>query len=73
MWWSLTHLTLKAHTFLFMLQHYYRNFEHVARIMDTKSLWSQVDDSKLIVTHVHGFEHCFEPSSQFETKSILVN
>jgi len=27
---------------------------------------------KIIVTHVHGFEHCFEPSLQFETKIIVV-
>ncbi len=28
---------------------------------------------KITVTHVHGFEHCFEHSSQFETKTIVIN
>jgi hypothetical protein len=28
---------------------------------------------KITATHVHGFEHCFEPSSQFETKTITIN
>jgi hypothetical protein len=40
---------------------------------DTKRPSSQKMIYKITVTHVHGFEHCFEPSSQFETKTIVVN
>jgi hypothetical protein len=57
MWWSLHHLTLKAHTFGFMVQHYYRNFEHAMHIMDisndTKRPSSEVDDLQKLQKHMY--------------------
>jgi hypothetical protein len=40
---------------------------------DTKRPLSQIDDLQITITHVHGFEHCFEPSFQFECKTIVIN
>ncbi len=45
-WWCLHHLTLKAHTFGYMAQHYYRKFEHTIHDIsyDTERPSNEVDD-----------------------------